>query len=133
MKKLALLVCAAGFVLISTSARAQPPGDLSSEQKAIEESARQFVNAYDAGDAKAIAALWSEDGEYIVDQKTVKGSEAIKRMYDEFFHVNPGSKMEVRIESIRVLAPTVALEQGTASVSNSLNGPPSTVPTRPCM
>jgi uncharacterized protein (TIGR02246 family) len=101
---------------------AAEPSTLTNE---ISDSARDFVEAYDRGDAAAIAALWTDDAEYSVAQETVTGRPTIQRLYEEFLRANPGSKMEIRIESIRMLAPTVAIEQGIASVSNSPTAPPS--------
>jgi uncharacterized protein (TIGR02246 family) len=95
-------------------------------EDAIRQTAEAFTDAYDRGNAEAIAALWAPDAEYIVGNNRVKGCEAIGRLYAEFFKAHPGSKMKVTIDSIRVLAPTVAIEQGTASVSGSANGGPST-------
>lgn len=113
-------------VLSLSAARAQSTAVRPPEQNAIEDTARAFVAAYDAGDAARLAALWTNDGEYVVGQTVVKGRPAIQRLYEQFFRAHPGTKMEVKIDSIRVLAPTVAIEQGTASVFNSPNGPPST-------
>lgn len=95
------------------------------EDDAIRESARQFSEAYDAGNAAAVADQWTPDGEYSIGSQVIKGREAIARLYQEFFRAHPGSKMKVAIDSIRTIAPTAAIEQGTASVSNSPNGPPS--------
>jgi uncharacterized protein (TIGR02246 family) len=108
-----------GAVLITvngTAAQVSRAADLSAEENAIQLSARTFVEAFDSGNAEAVANLWSEDGEYIVGETTAKGRTTIQRLYEEFFHTHPGARMEVRIDSIRSLAPTVALEQGTASV-----------------
>src|SRR4051812_43468897 len=96
---------------------------MTAEEQAIRKAAEKFVSAYDRGDATAVAAHWTEDGEYTIGQQSVKGRDAIAKLYAEFLHAHPGSKMDVKIDSIRVVAPTVAIEQGTASVSNSANGP----------
>jgi uncharacterized protein (TIGR02246 family) len=104
---------------------AQQPAAPSPDVQAIQKTARAFVDVYDAGNAAAIAELWTPDGEYVVGQTTLNGQSAIQKAYEEFFHAHPGSRMEVHIDSIKVLTPTVAVEQGTASVSGSPNGLPS--------
>ena len=86
-------------------------------EDAIRRSAKAFVDAFDHGDAEAVAAQWTPDGEYTIGRSSLKGREQIAKIYGEFFRTHPGSKMDVKIESIRVLAPTVAIEQGTASTS----------------
>ena len=89
-------------------------------------SARKGGPEYDKGDAKAIASLWTEDADYLNGQLSVNGRPAIQQLYEEFLQAHPGSKMEIRIDSIRTLAPTVAIEQGTATVSGSSADAPST-------
>lgn len=124
MNRIGLVVGLIEVTLIGASVGAQEPV-ASPEQNAIRETARAFVQAYDAGNAEAIAALWTDDGEYIVGARIAKGRAEIQRLYEEFFRAHPGSKMEVTIDSVRALAPTVAIEQGTAKVMGSPNGPPS--------
>jgi uncharacterized protein (TIGR02246 family) len=123
MKKLLILQFAIVIGLwcngLLRAAEATASGD------AIRQAAREFVDAYDHGNAEAVAAHWTPDGEYIIGQNSVKGRAAIAKLYAEFLRAHPGSKMDVKIESVRVIAPTVAIEQGTASVRNSANGPPS--------
>ena len=102
-------------------ARAAEP---SAEEKAVRQTAQAFTDAFNKGDAKAVAALWAPDGDYSIGRDTVKGRDAIQKLYEEFFKAHPGSKMEINVESVRVYAPTVAIEQGTASVTESPNGPP---------
>jgi uncharacterized protein (TIGR02246 family) len=94
-------------------------------EDSIRRSAEEFTEAYDRGDADAVAAQWTDDGEYKIGHEVVKSRAAIAALYKEFFKAHPGSKMKVKIGSIRVIAPTVAIEEGTASVSESANGPPS--------
>src|SRR5262249_15950068 len=95
----------------------------SNAEKAIRQSAKDFVEAYDHGDANAIAAQWTEDGEYKMGRDSIKGRAAIATVYKDLFKAHPGSKMEVKINSIRMITPTVAVEEGTASVHDSANGP----------
>ncbi len=99
--------------------------DSTGAEDAIRQSAKDFTDAYDRGDADSLAAQWTKDGEYSIGNDTVKGREAIAKLYAAFFKAHPGSKMTVKIGSIRVLAPTVALEEGMAAVSGSKHGPPS--------
>jgi uncharacterized protein (TIGR02246 family) len=125
MKRLAITIGVALVVMNVVMAQTLRAAETSAEEAAIRHTAQTFTEAYDNGSAEAIANLWTEDGEYIVERTTVKGRSAIARLYNEFFRAHPGSRMKINIDSIRVLAPTVAVEQGTASVGNSPNGPPS--------
>jgi uncharacterized protein (TIGR02246 family) len=116
------------FALITATIFVEPfaaGAENSNAEEAIRRTADSFTEAYNQGNAKALAALWTEDGEYAIGPTKVKGRDAIAKLYAEFFRGHPGSKMKVKIDSIRLLAPTVAIEQGTASVTGSQNGPPS--------
>jgi uncharacterized protein (TIGR02246 family) len=124
MKRLIFNVVAISLVSIACR-QVAVAADSTSAEGAIRQSAKDFTDAYDRGDADALAAQWMKDGEYSIGNDTITGREAIAKLYAEFFKAHPGSKMTVKIGSIRVLAPTVALEEGTASVSESKNGPPS--------
>ncbi|MCI0333435.1 MAG: SgcJ/EcaC family oxidoreductase [Planctomycetes bacterium] len=110
-----------GTAIIGHTTRA---AEASPEENAVRQTAKAFADAFNKGDAKAVAALWATDGDYSIGSDMVKGRDAIQKLYEEFFKSHPGSKIEVKIESVRVFAPTVAIEQGTASVSDSPNGPP---------
>jgi len=90
--------------------------DTTASEDAIRKQAQEFVNAFDQANAEAVADQWTTDGEYTDGHRSIKGRPAIAKLYEEFLRAHPGAKMEVRIESIRVLAPTVAIEQGTATV-----------------
>jgi uncharacterized protein (TIGR02246 family) len=92
---------------------------LSPDQLAIRKNAEAFVDAFDKGDASSVAALWAENGEMSLDGDAVAiGREQVATTYAEYFEQNPGAKIEVRIESIRVLGPTLAVERGHSEVLN---------------
>src|SRR5215208_3029141 len=73
--------------------------EVPNEEQAIRQSAKEFVAAYDRGDARAVASQWAEDGQYTIGQQTVKGRDKIAKLYGEFLRAHPASKMEVKIES----------------------------------
>lgn len=98
---------------------------MSPAESAIRQSAKEFVDAYNHADADALAAQWTEDGEYKIGRESLKGRAAIAAEYKQQFQAHPGSKMKVDVKSVRVIAPTVAIEEGTAAVTDSINGPPS--------
>ena len=62
-----------------TETKAETRAELSPAQEAIKETAEAFVAAFNKGDAKAVATLWSEDGEMSVDgQNTATGRAEIE-------------------------------------------------------
>lgn len=97
----------------------EPTETLSPEQQAIRTNAESFVAAFDNGDADAVAALWAENGEMSLDGEAIAvGREQIAEQYAAYFQQNPGAQIEVRIDSIRVLGPNLAVERGHSEVIN---------------
>jgi uncharacterized protein (TIGR02246 family) len=84
---------------------------------AIQASELVFVAAFDRGDAKAVAALWTVEGSLVDDQgQTFKGRKAIEEEYAAFFKANAGARIEVAIQSIETPTPDTAVEDGIARV-----------------
>ena len=82
-----------------------------------------FARAFDAGDAKSIAALYTEDAELIDELgRRTQGRPAIEDYYRTLFQKRPGSTIEISIESLRFLSPEVAKEEGHTRL-NSAGGP----------
>ncbi len=85
------------------------PKDRAEVNKAIE----AFETAFTKGDAKAVAALWTTEGEYISDDGTTfNGRAALEKAYTEFFSKNPDNAMDVEIESIKFRSRDVAVVEG---------------------
>jgi uncharacterized protein (TIGR02246 family) len=87
--------------------------------------AKEFIAAFNAGDAKAIARFYTQDAEY-VDQMghRVKGRPAIQKLYDQQFAEQKGAKLTITMNSARMVTPDVALEDGLAEVTPAEGGPP---------
>lgn len=89
------------------------------DEKAIRATADAFVKAFNAADAKAVGALWAADAEYTdEDGRTIEGRAAIETLYADVFKQAPGAMMTVTIESVRFLAPELAVEKGVARVKS---------------
>ena len=87
-------------------------------ETAIRVMAKAFVDAFNRGDAKAVAAQFT-DGATMADNRgeIIKGRTAIEAEYAALFKANPGAKMEVFITSLEFPSPTTAIEDGVAKVS----------------
>ncbi len=118
-----ILITTALVAVSAVCARPVASAVVSPAEQDIRKAAEDFADAYNKGDAKAVAAHWTKDGEYAVGQMNVKGRDAIEKLYADFLRAHPGSKMAVKVDSVRILAPTVAIENGTGSVSDSPNAP----------
>ena len=89
------------------------------DEKAIRATADEFVKAFNAADAKAVAALWAPDAEYVDESgDSFQGREGIEKVYAEVFQQHHGAMMTVTIESIRLMGADVALEKGVARVKS---------------
>jgi uncharacterized protein (TIGR02246 family) len=105
--------------------KAQPAADRSADEAAIRANIEQFVKNYNAGDAKAVAALFTPDGQ-IVDKQgnEAKGREEIKQTFAEIFAAAPKKQIEVFVESIRFIGADLALEVGTTKETSAPGEPP---------
>lgn len=121
MERFYVAFCAA-LMISANLLQPSSAAETTAAEDAIRRSAQVFTEAYDHGNAEAVAAQWTPDGEYTIGRESLKGREQIAKVYGEFFRAHPGSKMNVKIDSIRVLAPTVAIEQGTASATEGPGG-----------
>lgn len=90
----------------------------------IRNSAAAFKKAFDKHNAKALAKMWTEDGEYVNENgRRFSGRDAIKDEYAAFFAANPAAKIELSIDSIRVLNDSTVLEEGRATVTPASGAP----------
>jgi len=92
---------------------------VSAEQE-IRGTAEAFVSAFNKGDAKAVAALWTAQCEYVDEAGRVfQGRDAIEKEYAVFFAKNPGVQMDASIASIKIIGDVVAIEDGAAVVKSA--------------
>jgi len=106
-------------------AKEEKSKDAKSPEAEIRATADAFVKAFNAGDAKAVAALWTANGTMADDQGEIfKGRKAIEDQYAAFFKAHPGAKMKVAVKSIEFPTPSMAVEDGTAQVVAQHGGPP---------
>jgi uncharacterized protein (TIGR02246 family) len=99
------------------------PAASADEPKAKEEPgkgkrAQEFIAAFNKGDAKAVAAFWLPDADY-VDQvgREYKGREAIEQLYEKTFAARKGAKLAIHVLSAKLIAPDVAIEDGVTEVT----------------
>ena len=112
-----VLVLAGTIGLTSLTSSITAADSDTQQTAAITDSAKAFVEAFHKGDAKAVAAFWMPDGDYVTEHGHIfKGRAAIENMYAELFAENKGLKLRIDIASIRFPTPDVAIEDGTSSV-----------------
>jgi uncharacterized protein (TIGR02246 family) len=104
-----------------------PANDSSGDLAAIRAASQAFVAAFNDADAKGVAALWIEGGDYTDEAgRTVTGREAIAQEYAAFFKANPGVKIRLAIDSLKLLSDSAAIEDGRAVLDPAPAGAPAT-------
>jgi uncharacterized protein (TIGR02246 family) len=108
-----------------------PPARATSSETAGEEyslidNAKAFVDAFDRGDAKAVAAFWAADGDYVdLNGRHLQGRSAIENAFKDVFAENKGLQLRIEVNSIHFLTPDIAVEDGTTTAIPPDNAPPS--------
>ncbi len=110
------------FVALSASVvSAQDAGRMSSDEAQVRAAVDGYLNAINTGDAAAAAEFWSETGQMVnSDGSRLQGKAAIQQDLESFLNENQQSQVNVSNVSIRFLTPTVALEEGQASLVNAV-------------
>src|SRR5208337_987243 len=97
------------------------------DREDVLQSSRDFTAAFEKGDAKAVAALWTEQGEYESDEGTIlRGRTAIEAAFAARFKDRPAGKMEIKVENIRFPSRDTAVEEGMTRTTASDMLPDST-------
>jgi uncharacterized protein (TIGR02246 family) len=96
---------------------AAPQATRPEDEKAVRQLVEQFAKAYNAADADAAAKLFAPDAE-IVDEngQSVQGRPQVQQIFAGIFAEYPKTNMKVEAESIRFIAPAVAVEDGMNTV-----------------
>ena len=89
------------------------PAAANGDKDAIQKSSADFQAAFEKRDAKALAGMWTENGEYEDDSGLVlRGRADIEKAYAEFFKDQPPIKIDVHVESLRFPSANCAIEEG---------------------
>jgi len=106
-------------------ARPAPGADRAADEAAIKAAEAAFREAYNARDAKKLAALWSPEAVY-VDPATgeeIVGRDAIQKEFEEAFADKQNVKLTADVESIEFVSPNVAVIRGVAHVTRPGEAP----------
>jgi uncharacterized protein (TIGR02246 family) len=121
-QRVILLGLASAAMMLAAETRGQEAGQ--QEQAAIRRVAESFVKAYNAGDSKAVAQLFTPEaliaGE---DGTSTHGREAIEQAFVGIFKRHPKAKMQIDVGAIRQVSPGVAIEEGTSTVTYAADEP----------
>ena len=87
---------------------------------AIDKLTREMIQAFDQRDAAAIAAHWTEEGEFIRnDGEPIRGRAEIQKGYAEFFKTLKGKpKLEIQSDAVRFPSADTAVTEVTLRLRN---------------
>ncbi|MEN6408064.1 MAG: SgcJ/EcaC family oxidoreductase [Thermoguttaceae bacterium] len=95
---------------ISASAAAE-------QQDAIRTVSTAFEKASNLHDAKSVAALFTADGELInAEGRVIQGRNNIEQTFSAIFTAHPKLQIHVTTQSLRMIAPSVAIEDGVSTI-----------------
>lgn len=88
------------------------------DETAIRAAVQNFAAAFQAGDAKALTALFTDEAEYLDEgNPPIHGRDVLAKSYSEFFAKRKELKATAKTDSIRFLGPDTAVEEGTFTVT----------------
>jgi uncharacterized protein (TIGR02246 family) len=88
--------------------------------------AKEFIAAFNKGDAKALAGFWTLTGDYTdMAGHKYRGRAALEKLYKKVFATRKGAKLTIIVTSTRQLSPEVILQEGITEVTPA-DGSPST-------
>lgn len=86
-------------------------------QAGIKKITEEYVKAFNSKDAKAVAALWTAEGEYFgVQSEAIRGRAEIEKSFSELFKAHPKDTVEIQVESVRVIGRQTALADGVVKL-----------------
>src|SRR5262249_53716428 len=112
-----LLTLSSPFSTLSASAKstAGPTGKVEDEN-ILRAQAEDYCKAFQAGDAAALANMWTPEGTYTDEfGQKFQGRYSIENLFSNYFKAFHGQPMKVKISSIRFPSKTVVLEGGTTT------------------
>lgn len=88
------------------------------DERAIRKIVEQSEAAFNEGDADKLAGFFAEQGEVIDSSgQILRGRDILAQRFREMFEHLPGGTMKLQIDSIRILAPNIAIEEGVSTWS----------------
>lgn len=87
------------------------------DETAIRAAVASYVNAFNDGDAKALASHWGPEGELVTPSgATFTGTAELETEFKAYFEATPDAKLELAETTIEFISPSVAMESGIARV-----------------
>jgi uncharacterized protein (TIGR02246 family) len=102
----------------SPPTRAQEPAAPNPEAATFEALAKGFQQLFNEGKAAELAAHFLPEGELIDDEGNLyRGRAELQDLFERFFATFPGAKLQLQVDSLRMIGPRLAIEEGTRVVT----------------
>lgn len=103
--------------------KAAVPEERQADREAVGKALNGFVAAFRKGDAKAVAAQWTAEGEYVGDDgATFRGRPALEKAYAALFAQGAGGGLEVEVDSVRFPSRDNAVVEGHFKLRKAKGG-----------
>src|SRR5262245_37033939 len=115
----------AGLALICTLAAvfAQKPVVSTADKEAINKTIAAYTAAYTKGDLDAILKFWADEAEFIDESGIItRGKDAIAERFKKGLAEHKGQKLVVKITSLRLPRPDLAMLDGTVEMKTTDGG-----------
>lgn len=104
-------------LLLAGFQQANAEDEIRADEVSIRKAIVSYTEAFNKGNAKAVASHWTENGEFITpDGKTLQGRDELTQNFGDYFEKTKNVKIELDVLNIRFLSPGVAVEEGIARV-----------------
>lgn len=105
----------AGFCAAQDAGKESAP--VSPEMAAVAANDRAYEAAFAKGDVKALVNFYAEDVSYTAeDGRVVDGRAALEESLKASAAAHKGSKLVIRLDSVKALAPEVVVEKGSTTI-----------------
>ena len=120
LSRVFLAMCVAALGSITAHA-----ADQSVDKATIEKRVASYTAAFNTRDAKSLAAHWSPEAVYVnpLTGRQVEGREAIEKEFTAVLVEQKASKLAVAVDSIQFISPSVAVENGVATIVSGSGEP----------
>jgi uncharacterized protein (TIGR02246 family) len=118
-----IAISGASFARSQEAATRAPASKESADEQAVRQITRDFVKAFNAGNADKAAALFLADADLVDDAGNVHKGAAIKDLLAGFFEKFPGATSSMTADSVRMVTPGLAIEEGRRVVSTQEDRP----------
>jgi uncharacterized protein (TIGR02246 family) len=108
--------CIAALCSVVGALRAEEAAKIPPEEAAARANAKAYEAAYAKGDVAAMAAFFADDADYTDESgRTYRGRDAIAESIRSGLQSNRGGRLEIAVESVKLIGPEIAVEKGTTT------------------